>query len=76
MNWLKADEKTPIDAIILIMVNNKKPIEANTIFISFILTRERSDTIVSNVDKPRKEKRRNISISFMGLTLLMFKSFL
>ena len=67
--WSIADEKTPIDAIILIKVNNKKPIEANAIFTSFVLTKERSDTIVINVDKPRKENRKNISISFMGQTL-------
>jgi len=68
MNWLIVDEKTPIDAIILITVNNKNPIEANAIFTSFVLTKERSDMRVINVDKPRKENRRNISISFIGQT--------
>jgi hypothetical protein len=76
INWLNAAEKTPIDAIILMTVNSTKPIEANAIFTSFVLTRERSDTIVSNVDRPRKENLRKISISFIGQTFLMSKSFL
>lgn len=66
INWLIADEKTPIEAIILIPVNNKNPIEANAIFNSFVLTNEISDIILINVDKPRNENRRNISISFMS----------
>ena len=65
-----ADEKTPIETIIPMKVNNKKPIEANANFISLILIREINDMILSKVDKPRNENRMNISISFIGQAFL------
>ena len=67
-------KNTPIETIIPTMVNNKKPIEANAIFISFVFTKEISDMILNNVDKPRNENRMNISISFMdqAFFFLMF----
>ena len=65
-----AGEKTPSETIIATTVNNKKAIEANAIFISLVLTREISDMILINVDRPRNENRMNISISFMGQTFL------
>jgi len=61
-------KKTPIETIIPIMVNNKKPIEANANFISLILIKEINDIILSKVDKPRNENRMNISISFIDQT--------
>lgn len=63
-----AGKKTPIETIIPIMVNNKKPIEANANFISLILIKEINDIILSKVDKPRNENRMNISISFIDQT--------
>jgi hypothetical protein len=71
-----ACEKTPAETMIPITVNNRNPIEANPIFISLVFTKEISDMILNIVDKPRNENRMNISISFMGPTLLMSKSFL
>jgi len=65
-----AGEKTPIETIIPMKVNNKKPIEANANFISLILIREINDMILSKVDKPRNENRMNISISFIGKAFL------
>ncbi|MCJ7571081.1 MAG: hypothetical protein MUO82_04295 [Candidatus Thermoplasmatota archaeon] len=63
-------EKTPIETIIPIKVNNKKPIEANANFISLVLIREIIDMILSKVDKPRNENRMNISISFIAQAFL------
>lgn len=63
-------KNTPIETIIPCKVNNKKPIEANAIFISLVFTKERNDMILNNVDKPRNENRRNISISFIGQAFL------
>jgi hypothetical protein len=70
MSCSTADEKTPIETIIPTIVNKKKPIEANANFISLVFTKEISDIILNNVDKPRNENRMNISISFMSQTLL------
>ncbi len=65
-----AGEKTPIEKIIPMKVNNKKPIEANANFISLVLIREINDMILNKVDKPRNENRMNISISFIGQAFL------
>ncbi len=58
-------KKTPIETIIPSKVNNKKPIEANAIFISLVFIKEISDITLIRVDKPRNENRMNISISFI-----------
>lgn len=68
MNCSISGEKTPIETRILSKANNKKPIDANAIFISFVFIREINDMILINVDKPRKDSRKNISNSFIGLT--------
>ena len=68
-----AGEKTPTETIIPTMVNNKKPIEANPIFISLVFTKEISDMILNIVDKPRNENRMNISISSMGQAFFFSK---
>ena len=70
MNCSTAGEKTPTETIIPVTVNNKKAIEANAIFISLVFTKEISDMMLNNVDKPRNENRMNISISFMGQSFL------
>ena len=71
MRCSTAWEKTPIETIIPSKLKNKKPIVANAIFSSFVFIKEISDIILSNVDKPRKENRMNISISFICQTLLL-----
>jgi len=68
-----AGEKTPTETIIPTTVNNKKPIEANPIFISLVFTKEISDMILNIVDKPRNENRMNISISFMSQAFFFSK---
>jgi DNA transposition AAA+ family ATPase len=65
MKCSTAGEKTPIETIIPSTVNNKKPIEANAIFISLVFIREINDMILINVDKPRNDSRKNISNSFI-----------
>lgn len=65
MKCSTAGEKTPIETIIPSKVNNKKPIEANAIFISLVFKKEINDIILIKVDKPRNENRRKSSISFM-----------
>ena len=70
MRCSTAGEKTPTETIIPTAVNTKKPIEANAIFVSFVLIREISDMMLNNVDKPRNENRINISISFIGQLFL------
>jgi DNA transposition AAA+ family ATPase len=65
MKCSTAGEKTPTETIIPSKVNNKKPIEANAIFISLVFIREINDMILINVDKPRNDSRRNISNSFI-----------
>jgi len=64
-NCSTAGEKTPIETIIPSKVNNKKPIEANAIFISLVFKKEINDIILIKVDKPRNENRRKSSISFI-----------
>ena len=63
-----AGKNTPIETRIPSKVNNKKPIEANAIFISLVFIREINDMILINVDKPRNDRRKNISNSFIGPT--------
>jgi hypothetical protein len=65
MKCSTAGEKTPMETIIPSKVNNKKPIEANAIFISLVFKKEINDIILIKVDKPRNENRRKSSISFM-----------
>jgi len=64
-NCSTAGEKTPIETIIPSKVNNKKPIEANAIFISLVFRKEINDIILITVDKPRNENLRKSSISFI-----------
>ena len=60
-----AKEKTPMDTSIPSIVNNRKPIEANANFISFIFISDSNEMILRMLDSPRNENRRNISSSFM-----------
>jgi hypothetical protein len=70
MSCSTTGKKTPIETMIPSRVNNKKPIEANAIFISLVFTKEINDMILNNIDKPRNENRMNISISFISQALL------
>ena len=65
MKCSTSGEKTPIETIIPSTVNNKKPIEANAIFISLVFRKEINDIILITVDKPRNENLRKSSISFI-----------